>query len=1128
MTLRATPLQGFAQVPKARWGVLGALAVLGALGLVLVAEAVSRGIAAVVAGEPLENGALWIGVVGVTVRAVATWASQVAAARTASGIEGRLRLRLVEHVVAGPGERVGRAAILATRGLDDLDAYYRDFLPAIVGAACVPPLVGARILYADPLSAGIIVLCVPLVPVFMSLIGKHTAERVRERADALAALSNHLVELARGLPVLVGLGRVGDQTGMLRGISERHRRSAMATLRIAFVSALALELIATISVAVVAVFIGLRLVGGSLGLQTGLVVLVLAPECFLPFRRLGSAFHASEDGLEALRRAEETLATPPLDGPDHHVGTPVRVQGLTVRYSDRNTDAVADLSFTAPTGEVTLLAGPSGSGKSTVLRLLAGLRPADATIHGTLTTPTWVAWLPQHPQPVAATPRAELHAHGIDDPDEARELLERVGLADAMATDTLRLSPGEMRRLAFARVLARVRRGAALVVLDEPTAHLDPVTAARVHAEIAALRRNVTVVVASHDPRVQRLADSTVRLVPDDVAGRAGVPGTLASPAPTRSAPRSRPATSPDVPSTRHGTLGELAAFLRPVRWRFLAAAAIAAAASGFAIALTAVSAWLIVRAGQGVALMYLIVAIVGVRFFGVGRAVLHYVDRLVTHDATFRAATALRLRLWGALARKGPADRALLGAGGTLGTLVADADEVRDLAPRVVTPILTAVLVWLGAAVGIGLLLPVAGMLVVTIGLVALVVPGLVGAGAGRRARAHADALRAELLSVVAATYTASDDVRGNDVTSYALARIHRLDTARVRADQRATRAAGLGDALVVACCGLLAFAMFPVAVPATGSGAVSAAVVAVLVLTPLGLIEPFTGVVQAVTRWPVLAQILRRLHGVTARVDRVIPGDECLTGVSEVALDAVAYRYPGTDAAVFEALDVRVRAGQWLVVTGPSGSGKSTLLALLLRHLEPTAGRYLLDGEDVHAFDVDSVRRHLAWCPQEAHLFDSTLQANLVIARPRDDMPDDAELEAVLAQVGLGPWLTELDDGLDTRIGPAGARLSGGQRARLAVARTLLTRAEVILLDEPTAHLDEPSAARLLADLRTALADKVTVLVTHAAIEMPPGDRHLDLGAGSAVGLTPDGVGQAMKVSAKASMRDRTWSAS
>lgn len=202
-----------------------------------------------------------------------------------------------------------------------------------------------------------------------------------------------------------------------------------------------------------------------------------------------------------------------------------------------------------------------------------------------------------------------------------------------------------------------------------------------------------------------------------------------------------------------------------------------------------------------------------------------------------------------------------------------------------------------------------------------------------------------------------------------------------------------------------------------------------------------------------------------------------------------------------MFAALDARVGRGEWLVVTGPSGSGKSTLLAVLLGFLRPSAGRYFLNGRDTMTMSPEMIRQRIAWCPQEAHLFDSSLRANLLLARSRDDAPSIDELNQVLARVGLGELLADLPEGLETRIGPQGSFLSGGQRQRVAVARTLLTKADVLLIDEPTAHLDRETADALMDDLRAGLQDKIVVMVTHDRHDILPGDERIELGRSARV---------------------------
>ena len=410
---------------------LGLLAALKALSLVLMGQAVASVLAGLMTQDAAWADQLGWGAAGVVLRSVTVWAQGVAARRAALGVKEELRAELLETALrngvrsAGPSD--GGLAVLATRGLDALDSYYTQYLPALVNCAAIPLLLGARILFADWVSAVVIVLTVPLVPVFMVLIGRYTEDKVRDAQAALSRLSGHMLELAKGLPVLVGLGRAAAQRRALEDISEDYRQRTMGTLRTAFLSALALELIATISVAVVAVFIGVRLVHGDMALEAGLLALILAPDCYLPLRELGTAHHASDDGRAALAETTAVLEAPEprrlVPVPASAVPSGVAAAGvagpgsltvrdLTVSYPGRQGPAVGPLSFTAPAGLVTALDGPSGAGKSTVLGVLAGTvgtgggTAVSGTVEGFAAGD--VAWVPQHPVMVADTVRGEV------------------------------------------------------------------------------------------------------------------------------------------------------------------------------------------------------------------------------------------------------------------------------------------------------------------------------------------------------------------------------------------------------------------------------------------------------------------------------------------------------------------------------------------------------------------------------------------------------------------------------------------------------------------------------------------------------------------------------------------------
>jgi ATP-binding cassette subfamily C protein CydCD len=481
-------------------------------------------------------------------RAVVAWAQESVARQCSAAVKSSLRMQLLRHVATqlpgrdgdpDKGHASGEVVALATRGLDSLDAYFGRYLPQAVLAMIVPLVVIACLATADLVATLTVALTIPLIPFFMALIGSYTVRRRQRRWDALARLSGHFLDVVTGLPTLRVFGRSAAQLGRLERVTNDYRRESMATLRVAFLSAFALELAATLSVALVAVGVGLRLVDGSLDLRTGLFVLILAPEAYLPLRNLGSSFHASEEGMEAAGRVFGII-----EGPTEALssggglpvpillGAEIRIEAVTVHQPGRALDAPFEASFSLRAGEVVAIAGPSGAGKSTLIDVILGLRKADAggisivaadgapVAVSSLDRAAWhrnVAWVPQHPYCFPGTVAENIRLAAPNATDAAvGEALAAVDLADLEPTTSLGeagtgLSSGQRRRLGVARALLR---DAQILILDEPTAGLDAVSEEAVLASIraAAHDRNRAVLLVAHRPAALAIADRVVTI----------------------------------------------------------------------------------------------------------------------------------------------------------------------------------------------------------------------------------------------------------------------------------------------------------------------------------------------------------------------------------------------------------------------------------------------------------------------------------------------------------------------------------------------------------------------------------------------------------------------------------------
>jgi ATP-binding cassette subfamily C protein CydCD len=1074
---------------------LAGVLVTGVVGSVLVlAQAwVVTGLvlAALHDGDVAAAGA-WV-VAVLVLRGLVGWAGEVLAASAASRVGTSLRRRLVLAAAESPpGTASGEVAALITRGVAAAEPYLTRYVPALVLAAVLPPLAVIAVASQDLLSGVIVLVTLPLVPVFGALVGLATRDKAREQWTALASLSGHFVDVVRGLPTLVAHRRARAQSARIAHITDRCRVTSLATLRIAFASSAVLELVATLSVAMVAVTVGVRLAAGSLDLRTALVVLLLAPEAYWPLRRVGAEFHAAAEGVGTFEAAEVLVGNHVAeDEAEAPIGADLVLDEVSVTFAGRSTPALRPVSAVIPARGVTVVRGPSGCGKTTLLSVMATLvEPTSGTVRVggvTVSGDAWrsqVAWLPQRPVFVAGSvaDNLRLGAQQADD-DSLWEALRRVALEERVrdlpggldcpvGEDGMTLSAGERARLALARVVLADRPW---VFLDEPTAHLDPLTEQVIADTVQELASTAAVVMVAHRPAMVALAGLVLSLTADK------------APTPLGAASLSRAPTPVERPADH-----EAAPRLDGAARALGLSTVVGALASASGVALTATAGWLIVQASTQPGVLTLLAAIVAVRMFGVARPVLRYVERLVSHDAALQLLARRRVEVYDAVVPLVPA-RLGRRRGDVLASIVDDVDSVVDRELRVRMPARSYAIVATLAALTAAVLLPPAGLVVA----LTCVVAGLGGWSVARlgAARAERDLIdaRAALSARVVETLQVASELRMWQQIQHAADTVAATSDRIGRDGLAAATWSGAARALVLATTGVGVVTTAAVASTPLSQGELSGPMLALLVLIPLALAEvaaPLTEAGALSVRTRAAGQRLARLARTPPAVRDTVA--TASPAASAVALCEVRARWD-VDAPLTTPVSFDLGPGERVGLVGPSGSGKSTVAALLLRFLDPERGRVTIGGARLLTLSLDDVRRRVGLVDDDPHLFATTLVENVRLGRPD---ASDAEVDDALRRARLGPWLDALPEGLDTWLGDGHGAVSGGERARIGIARSLLACHPVLVLDEPTAHLDHPTAVELAQEvLEGGARDQAVLWITHTGIGLDQVDRTIEL---------------------------------
>ena len=541
--------------------------------------------------------------------------------------------------------------------------------------------------------------------------------------------------------------------------------------------------------------------------------------------------------------------------------------------------------------------------------------------------------------------------------------------------------------------------------------------------------------------------------------------------------------------------LVDLSGVSRP---RLAVVVALGAVATSLGVALIATSGYLISRAAQRPPVLALTVTIVIVRFLGLTRPLARYIERLVSHDLALRSLGTIRSRFFARIEPLAPGQLDGFRRGDLVARMVGDVDRLDGLYVRGLCPPLSGLAVAMLCVVAAAVMLPAAGaILAAGLAIAGVAVPAL-AARWSREASARLAAARAQLSSQLVELLRAAPEIVAFGAAGSRAEAVAELDRELAALTRRDAVRAGLADALVMLAAGLTTAAVLAAAVSARASGSLDPVLVATVTLLALAAFEAITPIPRAARELAVITAAGRRVLDLTSRRPVITDPDAPLPSPprdATIELAGVTVRYPGSPRPVLMQVDLRLWPGRRVALVGPSGSGKTTVTNVLLRFLDPEAGALLFDGQDARDHRQSDVRAMFSLAGQGAHLFNSTVRQNLLLARPD---ATEGELRGALVRVRLAAWVDGLPDGIDTLVGEEGRRLSGGQRQRLVLARALLRDAPVLVLDEPTAHLDAATAEALMADVFSAAGDAAVLLITHRVEGLDAVDQVVALDAG------------------------------
>ena len=1114
--------------------------------------------------------------IAIIVRLLAHYIQEAVANRLGTAVKASFREHALEHMFklgVQHKERHGDVIHLLTDGLEQVDAYVARYIPQILYAIMIPLIMGIAIVDALPIIGIILVVTVPLIPFFMILIGKQADRLNKEQWERMSFLSGHFLDVLQGITTLKLFGRAKDQIKVIGRLSEEFKDSTLKVLRVAFLSALVLELVSTISTALIAVYLGLTLLDGEIAFFPAFFILLLAPEFYTPFRQLGAAFHTGMAGKTSILKYEDFMNREP----SLPVGGTIRLDGsvecieikdLTFTYKNSD-NGVRHITLEAKRNAPIMLVGESGAGKSTIAHIVGGFLQAPrgtVTVDGhdicDLNIDWWrqqITYVSQHPHIMKGTLR-EVLSFGMDVSDkEILDACKEVQLLDVISRHAdgldavigeggLGLSGGERQRVALAR--AFLRKGQVLI-LDEVTAHLDVKTESIISTAIQQLMKDKIVIIIGHRLQTMHWASklyvlkqgiiiqqgSYEELVAVDgyfkdlVASglgqfssaieeelKAGKHSTTQHIAAmdetlkqeciadaqkqevvTDTITKSSTLDKHDVKIQKMGLQGWklLFAVLSPAKWSLVLALIVTFLTVFMNVGLLTVSSWLLASAALQPGLTYLSLAIVGVRFFGVSRAVCRYFERYTSHRMAFQGLYGLRLWFYAHLEPLAPAILKRFGAGDMLGRIMGDIEVLqffylRTLIPPVAAIALTALVAYGASTIDDSLIMPIL-MAALVLG---VVVPLVVYAHNKQSLRAIGPQ-QGDYKALLSDTMDSLEDVISYGNENLVYKRIQQMMRHVDGHKGTIDRGMNLGNTLFL---GGVQLTVVVVAIMAANAltGAWASVMVAVAAIGTQAWFEALQPMIAAVHHGAESKVATSRL---IALANEPLPVVEPLEPKPfnpnrDITFTNVSFGYDDAHT-IYENLRLDIKQGQSIAIVGASGSGKTTLFNMLER-LYDYNGSIHVGDVDLKDISMDTWRNALGTITQDTYIFHASFGDNIRLARPEATAD---ELEQAIHRASLQNVVDKLSDGIHTIVGSGGHGLSGGERQRVALARLFLRNPQIVLLDEPLEGLDQVTRKALHRDLMHYVEGKTCLYITHQLEGLEQMDRILFMDKGEIV---------------------------